>query len=257
MPYLLHLFRFNFSLRVVKFLSGEGNKRVMLIQGGAGAGKTLFARFLERFLWQNFDNGFIPIFVSLPKALDPYSKLLNQVVQELGLSELDTSQLTTEKFVFILDGLDELSLEKMPSEGILLSNKMLDLHKAHFIITSRNHYITALEVKFGVSVYEHLVQQPSLLEEVFMMPFDTAQVFIPTKNKTKQNKTKQNKKTIKKLSFCFFSNFRRRANLYNRFKNILPSIAVQLMQRGKTGKLSGTTLKLSLASPLSPKLPSC
>eukprot|EP00026_Physarum_polycephalum_P000242 Phypoly_transcript_00242.p1 GENE.Phypoly_transcript_00242~~Phypoly_transcript_00242.p1 ORF type:complete len:1865 (+),score=284.20 Phypoly_transcript_00242:114-5708(+) len=167
---------FDVGERVVKFLGESGNKRVMLIQGGAGAGKTLFGRFLERYLWRNLSEGFIPIFVSLSKASDPYTNLVGQVLHEFGLGELDATHLATEKFVFILDGLDELPLEKMPGNGILICNNMLALPNAHFIITSRNHYITALEVKFGVPIHEHLTQQLSLVEDVFMMPFDTAQI---------------------------------------------------------------------------------
>jgi hypothetical protein len=149
----------------------------MLIQGGAGAGKTLFSRYLERHLWQHLSNGFIPVFVSLPKAVDPYSKLVNHALQDLGFGDFSTDYLTTEKFVFILDGLDELPLEKVPTAGIINSNGMLLLPNVSVIITCRNHYITALEAKLGATSHEHLAQQFTNVTDVFMMPFDSSQVF--------------------------------------------------------------------------------
>jgi hypothetical protein len=71
---------------VEDFLAQEyADNRVMLIQGGAGAGKTLFGRALERRLWQTLDTTlFIPVFISLPRAADPYSNLVEHALNDLG-----------------------------------------------------------------------------------------------------------------------------------------------------------------------------
>jgi predicted NACHT family NTPase len=149
----------------------------MLIQGGPGSGKTLFGRFLERYLWVHYYAGsFVPIFLSLPKASDPYSSLIAEALQELGFSDIDPEHLVMERFVFILDGLDELPLETMPDEGILATNEILEFQNAKVLITCRNHYLTALEQKFSITAHQHLTQQRFLVEDVFMMPFDNSQV---------------------------------------------------------------------------------
>lgn len=53
----------------------------MLIQGGAGSGKTLFGRYLERHLWQQLQTThFIPVFIALPRASNPYAHLIEQAL---------------------------------------------------------------------------------------------------------------------------------------------------------------------------------
>jgi hypothetical protein len=152
----------------------------MLIQAGAGAGKTMFGWFLEQYLWTQHSaagTSFVPLFVSLPKATNPFSNIVEQALLDFGFSNVNPENLTLEPFVFILDGMDELPLEKMPCEGILASNGILAFTKSKVIITSRDYYIMSLQVKFGTTVHHHLTQQRSGIEDVFIMPFDNSQVY--------------------------------------------------------------------------------
>eukprot|EP00026_Physarum_polycephalum_P000220 Phypoly_transcript_00220.p1 GENE.Phypoly_transcript_00220~~Phypoly_transcript_00220.p1 ORF type:complete len:1904 (+),score=301.75 Phypoly_transcript_00220:90-5801(+) len=169
---------FDVAIRVEDFLAQEyADNRVMLIQGGAGAGKTLFGRYLERRLWQSLQTThFIPVFISLPRASDPYSNLVEHALNDLGFTDFSTESILSEKFVFILDGLDELPIDKMPSDGVLVSNGILNFTHSKTILTSRNHHIVALEARFGTTIHQHLTQQQATVEDVFMMPFDNSQI---------------------------------------------------------------------------------
>ena len=153
----------------------------MLVQGRGGSGKTLFGRYLERHFWQQYqsDNDFIPVFISLPRAQNPYSNLIEQALHDMGFTDFSTDNLITERFVFILDGLDELSLESAPSDGILVCNGFFAFTRSKTIITCRDLHTTAIEAKFGITAQQHLTQQQSSVEDIYLMPFDSSQVDTP------------------------------------------------------------------------------
>lgn len=111
-------------------------------------------------------------------------RLIDESLRDLGFNDIEHEHLITERFVFILDGLDELRLEQVPKEGLLCANEILEFPNAKIIVTSRNHYIVALEQKFGVTAHHHLTQQQrASVEDVFMMPFGTKPLYAVTPNK--------------------------------------------------------------------------
>ena len=84
---------------------------------------------------------------------------------------------SSKRVVFILDGLDELPLERFPEAGIVVANRLLEWPNAKVIITSRIDFLALLETKFGNTTYmQHLTQGQMGVEEIFLMPFNDAQM---------------------------------------------------------------------------------
>ncbi len=166
----------------MKEFLNDPTKKVTLIQGGSGTGKTLFGRYLERSLWNlpPSSSPFIPLFVSLPSLSDPYANLIETTLQSY-FPELDISAITinSPKLVFILDGLDELPLEGVPLDGgIVIKNKFHLFPHSKIIFTCRTQYFPLLEQRVGSSYQHHLTLGDSILVDIFLMAFDESQVLL-------------------------------------------------------------------------------
>lgn len=167
---------FDSALRVHSFLQSEN--RVLLIQGGAGSGKSLFGHYIEQELWSkwNTDADIIPLFVPLSQTSDPYHDVIQTTLRNYQFSDEHITLLKDKRFVFILDGLDELPVDQLPLEGILVSNQILEWPNAKIIFSCRSQYLPTVEKQFGTTYIEYLLQGQSLMEEFYLMPFDDSQV---------------------------------------------------------------------------------
>lgn len=85
-------------LKIVKDFTGNSESQVMLIKGQAGSGKSLFARYVEKFFWDQYEQGgMIPIVISLPSLSDPYHFGIEQALLEYGFSPYDIAKLKEEE----------------------------------------------------------------------------------------------------------------------------------------------------------------
>src|SRR6185369_1059825 len=91
----------------------DRDKKVLLLIGNAGAGKSTFTRQFTYILWQKYraEGNIIPLFISLPTMKDPVRNLIPEYLkQKGGFSEDETKVLkNSRRFVFILDGFDEMA----------------------------------------------------------------------------------------------------------------------------------------------------
>ncbi|CAG8541230.1 8218_t:CDS:2, partial [Racocetra fulgida] len=120
-------------------------KRVLLILGSGGTGKSTFNRYLARLLWEKYQQDMtqpIPLFI----ALAPLEKFINQnldfiaaYLQEKGnLSPVQINELRNRKFVFILDGYDEIAERDRHCYN---SNMFSEWKNAKIIISCRPEYL--------------------------------------------------------------------------------------------------------------------
>ncbi|CAG8468021.1 2699_t:CDS:1 [Cetraspora pellucida] len=123
-------------------------KKVLLILGGGGTGKSTFNRYLARNLWEEFDKQKmtqslpIPLFI----ALAPLEELINQnrdfieayLQKEGKLSTDQIDSLRERKFVFILDGYDEIAERE---RNCYNSNMFSKWKNAKIIISCRPEYL--------------------------------------------------------------------------------------------------------------------
>ncbi|ETO33233.1 hypothetical protein RFI_03874, partial [Reticulomyxa filosa] len=150
----------------------EQEKKVVVLQGKSGSGKSLFCRHLEETLWEAYTNGSI---TSIPEIMD--------IVRE-NLS-----------FVFILDGFDEIfdNYSKDNNERYFYDRFNLNEWNANFIVTCRSHVLSEEDIKqvlFGLDVKHNLI---STMPIVHLWPFSKEQMhgyidkFVKMNKKNKMN----------------------------------------------------------------------
>ncbi|ETO07394.1 G-protein beta WD-40 repeats containing protein [Reticulomyxa filosa] len=108
---------------VIEFLGKEGGeekyheqqkRKVMVIQGKSGSGKSLFCRYLEETLWNNYNSNLkqsIPVYISFAKIYNKNNEkdIILQTLQGKRINK-EIMDVIREKasFVFIMDGFDEI-----------------------------------------------------------------------------------------------------------------------------------------------------
>ncbi len=126
--------------KVQEFLN---DKQVILLTGDSGAGKTTLNRLLEEQLWNNDEkeSDAIPLFISLASIDKPEHDLIAKSLRKRGLSEFQIQKLKKEKqkFVFILDGYDEIR----QTQNLYLSNSINQPNgwQGHMVISCRSEYL--------------------------------------------------------------------------------------------------------------------
>ena len=102
--------------------------KVWLIQGKAKTGKTLLLRGLEFFIWNkyagDYTEGYIPIYVCLAETKNPndcFTSLFNSYGNAHSILK-DMKDEIVQKYLFILDGFDDLRSQKTSTSATNLSN---------------------------------------------------------------------------------------------------------------------------------------
>ncbi|WP_284270007.1 NACHT and WD40 repeat domain-containing protein, partial [Mycoavidus cysteinexigens] len=145
------------------------DKKVILLTGESGAGKTTFNRLLEKHLWdhQKADDA-IPLFISLPSIDKPEHDLIAKALKKRGLSEFQIQKLKKEKFVFILDGYDEIR----QTQNLYVSNSInkSDGWQGQMVISCRSEYLGQdYQSRFQPNPIEK--DKDTAFQEVVVLPF--------------------------------------------------------------------------------------
>ncbi len=136
--------RFSLEGKVKDFLASE-EKKVLLLLGEAGSGKSTFNRYLARSLWEAYDNETnkssqtpIPLFIPLSSLKEPNTNLISEYLKKEKFTEAQIADLKENyRFIFILDGYDEI---KDRTRLFYVENE-LGQWKAKVIVTSRPEYL--------------------------------------------------------------------------------------------------------------------
>ncbi len=163
----------------IQELFTDDNKKVLLLLGSAGVGKSTFNRYLERSLWEKYQKGdAIPLFISLPSLTNPENELLQEYLQNLppscSFNQQEIGILQHQyKFIFIFDGYDEINK---------LSNLYLKNHlenwQAKVIISCRTDYLTGIannDTKIFMP-YVGAKPQYQAFMELSVVPFSDEQI---------------------------------------------------------------------------------
>ncbi|WP_284271879.1 NACHT and WD40 repeat domain-containing protein, partial [Mycoavidus cysteinexigens] len=164
--------RFDLNSKFNTFL--ESDKKVFLLLGEAGSGKSTFNRSLARDLWKKYEQADrkederIPVFIPLTTLEDPNKNLLTEYFTEEGFSKEQIQQLRqNRRFIFILDGYDEI---KHRQRAFYADNK-LEKWDAKVIISSRPEYLgPSYQSKFYPS------GQARVFEECELAPFSKSAI---------------------------------------------------------------------------------
>ncbi|MCX8567095.1 MAG: WD40 repeat [Glomeribacter sp. 1016415] len=126
--------------KVRDFLSS--NKKVLLLLGEAGSGKSTFNRYLTRTLWEEYPQSStapIPLFIALAEHRPSCDDLIESYLLEHGFTSEAIAMLRKEKrLVFILDGFDETQDR---TQAFYTQNKLDHWKNAQVIISSRPEYL--------------------------------------------------------------------------------------------------------------------
>ncbi|GLR01214.1 hypothetical protein GCM10007934_10260 [Mycoavidus cysteinexigens] len=160
--------RFDLKSKVQDFLNS--NKKVLLLLGEAGSGKSTFNRDLAVSLWEAYIQGSksenmpIPIFIGLSSWLGPDRNLVSAFFEKQGFSKEHVKELQSKhRFVLILDGFDEIEHRQ---QVFYKDNELDNWIGSKIIITSRPEYLGSnYQYKF------HPSGEHTTLQEYRLAPF--------------------------------------------------------------------------------------
>ncbi|BBE09758.1 hypothetical protein MCB1EB_1597 [Mycoavidus cysteinexigens] len=160
--------RFDLKSKVQDFLNSD--KKVLLLLGEAGSGKSTFNRDLAVSLWEAYiqggksENMPIPVFIGLSSLLGPDRNLVSAFFERHGFSKERIKELQSKhRFVLILDGFDEIEHRQ---QVFYKDNELNDWKGAKIIISSRPEYLGPnYQYKF------HPPGERTALQEYRLAPF--------------------------------------------------------------------------------------
>ncbi|MCX8567097.1 MAG: WD40 repeat [Glomeribacter sp. 1016415] len=161
--------RFDLKNKVQNFLSCD--KKVLLLLGEAGSGKSTFNRDLAVSLWEAYiqsdksENMPIPVFIGLSSSLPGLDRnLVNAFFEKQGFSKEQIKELQSKhRFVLILDGFDEIEHRQ---QVFYKDNELDDWKGSKIIISSRPEYLGPnYQYKF------HPPGERNALQEYRLAPF--------------------------------------------------------------------------------------
>ena len=148
---------YNLNERVVRFLTTPEEGRLLLLQGNSGAGKSLYGRFLEGFLWNGRQpTDPIPLFISLPRTYDSpnYESKKRNLIEAALLDKKISPQaidLLQQKATFVIfcDGFDEVKAKYDAQENVPTNfYKRFQLHTwrgSKFLVSCRSQILNNKE----------------------------------------------------------------------------------------------------------------
>ncbi|KAF8978564.1 hypothetical protein BGZ46_006350, partial [Entomortierella lignicola] len=172
---------FDLTSKVQEFISDNDNKKVFLILGDSGAGKSTFNRALEISLWDKYDssdlNGRIPLFIHLPTIERPDRDLIGERLRKANFMENQILELKAHReFILICDGYDEIQ----QTNNLYMSNRLNQPGewRAQMVISCRTEH-TGLDYKDCFQPIDRNnagTGNSERLEEAIIMPFNKSQI---------------------------------------------------------------------------------
>ncbi len=150
----------------------KSNKKVLLLLGAAGTGKSTFNRYLaqkklEAHTELQDSTQPLVIFIELRNSKDPHRDAIKSFLKGQGFTSKQIQQLRTQqRCIFIFDGYDEI---KERNRNFYALNDLASWPNAQFIITSRPEYLG-----IGYQQYFHPAGSPELLQECTIAPLSKA-----------------------------------------------------------------------------------
>ena len=161
---------FDLTTEVRSFLATE-DKKVLLLLGDAGSGKSTFNRAITRILWDNYtDIAPIPLFISLIEC--SRDRLIEHHLESYGFTASQIQTLKQERqFIFILDGYDEIQTDLN-----LYNDNQLWKWKAKVIISCRTEYLGKDYRQRFAPLDRNDISIARQLKELVVAPFSSAQI---------------------------------------------------------------------------------
>ncbi|ETO12362.1 hypothetical protein RFI_25012, partial [Reticulomyxa filosa] len=184
--------------------SEQKEKKVMIIQGTSGSGKSIFCRYLEEALWNNYtfcSKKAIPVYISFAKFYNKQNEkdIILQALQGKHINKQSIDAIREKvSFVFIMDGFDEIfdvySQNHNDNEQYFFNRFHLNQWNAKVIVTCRSKVLKEGDIKTTL-----IGENQHHTSTMYLWPFTARQMhiyiekFAAMKSKINNNK-KDNKK---------------------------------------------------------------
>ena len=161
--------------KVQEFLASE--RKVFLLLGDSGVGKSTFSRGLEFELWQSYEKktGWIPLNIDLAAVKEPEHDMVAKQLRKFKFTETQIRELKHHrKFILICDGYDE----SQQTHNLYTSNQLNQPGEwtAQMVISCRSDYLGSdYRDRFRPGDRNQLFDS-SLFQEAVMMPFSINQI---------------------------------------------------------------------------------
>ncbi|CAL6085440.1 WD40_repeat protein [Hexamita inflata] len=154
---------------VLDFFESD-TKRVMLIQGGAGTGKTIYCQYLLSTLVAS--RQLIPIYITLPQLQNWQNQMIEETLLELKINEVEIQKLrdSQKQIVFIIDGYDEIGIFK----NLYAANNLQNWN-CKAIFTCRSTHL-ANEQQYFKYFSPPKSDRSLTFQEFILIPFDDNQI---------------------------------------------------------------------------------
>ncbi|KAI8346108.1 hypothetical protein B0O80DRAFT_247177 [Mortierella sp. GBAus27b] len=167
--------RFSLMEKVNEFLESE--RKVFLILGDSGAGKSTFSLELEFELWQAYKNktGRIPLHINLPAIEKPEHDMIAKQLRKVEFIEPQIREMKHHrKFIIICDGYDE----SQQTHNLYASNKLNESGEwnAQMIVSCRSEYLGADYIDRFQPRDRNRQVDSELFQEAVISPFSLDQV---------------------------------------------------------------------------------
>ncbi|KAF8962370.1 hypothetical protein BGZ46_001183 [Entomortierella lignicola] len=166
---------FDLRTNLQEFLTSD--KKVFLILGDSGSGKSTFNRAVEIELWEKYKkmDKVIPLFIHLPSIENPDKDLVVKKLRDLHFTEEHIQELRQDyEFVLICDGYDETQLTK----NLYNSNKLNQAEgwRAQMVISCRTEY-NGVDYKDRFQPLDrNTIGDSELFQEAVIVPFNKDQI---------------------------------------------------------------------------------
>ncbi|KAG0019120.1 hypothetical protein BGZ80_006265 [Entomortierella chlamydospora] len=166
---------FDLTTKVQEFL--RSNRKVFLVLGDSGAGKSTFKRALEIDLWDKFDKvkGRIPLFIHLPAIEKPERDLISERLRRANFTESQILELKLHReFIVICDGYDE----SLQTRNLYMTNNLNQPGewRAQMVISCRTEY-NGVDYKHRFDPRDRNSSwEADLFQEAIISPFSKDQI---------------------------------------------------------------------------------
>ncbi|ETO28274.1 hypothetical protein RFI_08856 [Reticulomyxa filosa] len=159
----------------------EQQRKVMIIQGKSGSGKSIFCRHLEETLWNNYisdSKKHIPVYISFSRIYNKNNEkdIILQALQGKHISkEIIDAIREKVSFVFIMDGFDEIFdfYRKNENEQYFYDRFNLGQWSAKVIVTCRSKVLDEEDIK---TILIGINQNQTNTSMMYLWPFTKQQM---------------------------------------------------------------------------------
>ncbi|BBE08288.1 Putative ATP/GTP-binding protein [Mycoavidus cysteinexigens] len=184
------------------FLSLE-SKKVLLLLGVAGSGKSVFNQRLAHHLWHRYDDPtasdpWLPLCISLPSREKPHDNLIGKYLKGKNFQERHLEAWKAKRLIFILDSYDRVV---NPQRSIYADGTLASWTASKIIITSRP---PLNQNKENYRIIFHPYEKPGVLQEYELKPFSESDIKTYTQKYIDQHTSQNTSKwTVEKYKEKF------------------------------------------------------